>query len=242
MHIAVLMFIDQPFLLFCHRLMPRRLVHIPLVFQFLRGVFHLRPSLPRYTETWDISNAICFLKSLENNSVLPTKMLTHELAMLLSLTVPSRCSELAARDLRFRRFYPQGVVFNLAALTKTVRTGQALKACFHTRFNEDLDLCPCACLEEYERRTMHPEEPNILFLYVIKPFKPVSLNTIARWIKEILALSDIDTDVFKAHSTRGAAATAAADKGVSISEILQLGDWSQVNTFQKFYYRPQFNS
>ena len=130
-----------------------------------------------------------------------------KLAMLLSLTVPSRCSELAARDLRFRRFYPEGVVFNLAALTKTVRTGQVLKACFHARFNEDLDLCPCACLEEYERRTSvhrtrHLEEPNILFLSVIKPFKPVSSSTIARWIKEILALSGIDTDIFKAHSTR----------------------------------------
>ena len=88
----------------------------------------------------------------------------------------------------------------------------------------------------------HLEEPNVLFLSVIKPFKPVSSSTIARWIKEILALSGIDTDIFKAHSTRGAAATAAVDKGVSISEILQLGDWSQVNTFQKFYYRPQFNT
>ena len=85
------------------------------------------------------------------------------------------------------------------------------------------------CLEEYERwtsvhRTRHLEEPNVSFLSVIKPFKPVSSSTIARWIKEILALSGVDTDIFKAHSTRGAAATAAVGKGVSISEILQLGD------------------
>ena len=67
--------------------------HQPLS-QFLRGVFHLRPPLPRYTETWDVSKAICFLKSLGSNSVLSTKMLTQKLAMFLSLTVPSRCSEL----------------------------------------------------------------------------------------------------------------------------------------------------
>ncbi len=67
-------------------------------------------------------------------------------------------------------------------------------------------------------------------------------STIARWIKQILSLSDIDIDIFKAHSTRGASATAAADGGVSISEILQLGDRSQENTFHKFYYRPQFNT
>ena len=66
----------------------------------------------------------------------------------------------------------------------------------------------------------------------------MSSSTIARWIKQILSLSSIDIDIFKAHSARGASATAAADRGVSISEILQLGDWSQKNTFQKFYYRP----
>ena len=32
----------------------------PLVSQFLRGVFHLRPPLPRYTETWDVSKVIFF--------------------------------------------------------------------------------------------------------------------------------------------------------------------------------------
>ena len=155
--------------------------------------------------------------------------------------------ELSVRDLCFRRFYPEGVVFNLAALTKSVRTGEMLKSCFHARFNEDLNLCPCACLEEYERRTsalrtLLPDQPNLLFLSLFKPFKPVSSTTIARWIKEILSLSGIDTAIFKAHSTRGASSTAAAHRGVSISDILQLGDWSQENTFQKFYYRPQFNT
>ena len=114
----------------------------PLVSQFLMGVFQLRPPPPRYTETWDVAKVTCFLKSLWSNSLLTTKMLTQKLAMLLSLTVPGRCSELAVRDLRFRRFYPEGVVFNLAALTKTVGTGEVLKSCFHSRFNEDLNLYP----------------------------------------------------------------------------------------------------
>ena len=70
----------------------------------------------------------------------------------------------------------------------------------------------------------------------------MSSSTIARWIKEVLALSGIDISIFKAHSSRGASATAAADRGVSIFEILQLGDWSEENTFKKFYYRPQFNT
>jgi hypothetical protein len=143
--------------------------------------------------------------------------------------------------------YPEGVVFNLAALTKTVKKGEVLKSCFHPRFNEEPDLCPCTCLEEYEGRTSiyrvsPPDQANLLFLSLIRPFKPVSSSTIARWVKEVSSLSGIYTTKFKAHSTRGASATVAADRGISISEILQLGHWSQESTFQKFYYRPQFNT
>ena len=37
----------------------------------------------------------------------------------------------------------------------------------------------------------------------------VTNNTVARWLKEVLRLSGIDISVFKAHSFRGAAASAA---------------------------------
>ena len=104
-----------------------------------------------------------------------------------------------------------------------------------------MKISTCACLEEYERctsahRTLLPDQPNLLFLSLFKPFKPMSSSTIACWIKEILLLSGINTAIFKAHSTCGASSTAAANQGVSISDILQLGDWSQENTFRKFYY------
>ena len=166
--------------------------------------------------------------------MLSTKMLSFKLAMLLPLTVPSRCSELETCALD--GFTLRGLYSIWQPLLKL------LKSCFHLRFNEEPDLCSCACLEEYEGRTsiyrVSPtDQANLLFLSLIRPFKPISSSTIARWVKEVLSLSGIDTTKFKAHSTRGASATAATDRGVSISEILQLGDWSQESNFQKFYYR-----
>ena len=41
-----------------------------------------------------------------------------------------------AHDLRFRKFLPEGVVFNLPELTKVVRLGQPLKVSFHPAFAE----------------------------------------------------------------------------------------------------------
>ena len=59
----------------------------------------------------------------------------------------------------------------------------------------------------------------------------------ARWLKTILELSGIDTSIFKAHSFRGAAASAAFHKGCSVQQILKTGDWSSVHNFYTFYLR-----
>ena len=50
--------------------------------------------------------------------------------------------------------------------------------------------------------------------------------------------ADIDTNIFKAHSVCSASTSAAADAGISISEILEAADWSSASTFEKFYYQP----
>ena len=48
----------------------------------------------------------------------------------------------------------------------------------------------------------------------------------------------IDTSIFSTHSIRGASATAAMEKGVTLSNILHIADWSSDTTFRRFYYRP----
>jgi hypothetical protein len=57
----------------------------------------------------------------------------------------------------------------------------------------------------------------------------------------MLQLAGIETETFSAHSIRGASTSEALRQGISISEIFNMADWSQENTFSKFYYRPQFN-
>lgn len=212
----------------------------------LKGVFQLRPPQPRYATTWQVSEVVQYISSLGPNSQLSTKVLSYKLVGLLALTAPDRASGLAARDLRFRFFYPEGVQFKLPELTKTVRPGQELKTCFHASFPENEHLCVCKCLQEYESRTLQwrptdHSKPNKLFLSHIRPHKPVSSASLARWIRELLQLACIDTATFKGHSIRGAVTTEAAKQGFSIPEILQFADWSQESTFIKFYYRPHFN-
>jgi hypothetical protein len=44
------------------------------------------------------------------------------------------------------------------------------------------------------------------------------------------------------HSTRGASTSAAARTGISLPEIIKLGDWTKDSTFKRFYYRPVWNA
>lgn len=83
---------------------------------------------------------------------------------------------------------------------------------------------------------------NKLFLSYIRPYRPVSSSTLARWMKETLAEAQVDTSIFKAHSSRGDAATAAAEAGISVPQIPTLADWLGPSTFNKFYYRPNFDA
>ncbi len=219
----------------------------PLVSQLLKGVFNLRPPEPKYSCTWDVSRVLDFIKSLGPNEALDLKILSFKLVMLLGLTAPDRSSDLAKRDLRFCTFHPKGVSFKQAGLSKTSRPGDLPKISFHAAFPQDKDLCPVECLRSYEISTkeFRPKDstqPDWLFLSFIRPHKAVSSSTLARWIKTLLQLAGVDTEMFSAHSLRGAATSASVNQGISVPEILNMAGWTQERTFSKFYYKPLFNS
>ena len=77
----------------------------------------------------------------------------------------------------------------------------------------DASLSVVKTLEEYMylRRTepLRGEETQ-LFISCNKPHKKVTKETISRWIKQVMLNSGIDISLFKPHSTRAAAVSAAA--------------------------------
>ena len=148
--------------------------------------------------------------------------------------------------LDLKKTHPEGVEFFLPELTKSIRVGKNLKVSFHASFPSDKRLCPCACLKAYEIRTAHlrpqsPEQTNRLFLALVKPHKRVQAATLAHWIRYFLCLAGVDSNIFKAHSTRGAASSAAARAGLSVEDIIKMANWTNDNTFRRFYYKPVHN-
>ena len=215
----------------------------PLVSRLLKGVFNQQPPKPRYEVTWDVTKVLNYIDSLGESDSLSLQVLTWKLAMILALTRPSRSADLVRLDLQYRRHTPEGVVFQEPGLAKQSRQGKPRAEFFFPAFPSNSRLCPQQTLWAYERRTEsfrtgENEEQTRLFLAVVKPHKPVCSSTLARWLKSLLDKAGIDTNIFKAHSTRSAAASAAANTGITTSDILKAADWSSETVFTKFYYKP----
>jgi len=211
----------------------------PLVCRLLQGVFNKRPPAPRYQNVWNVSIGVAHICKLPTD--LPLKDLTKKLAMLLALTNASRSSDLHALDLRFRTF-TAGVLFRIPGLTKTRRSGPPKEAMF-AAFEENPSLCPVNTLKQYEKLTASlrgaGSASHQLFVSLRKP---VSSATIAHWLKTLLSDAGVDTEIFKAHSTRVAASSTAKCAGASTADILKMAGWSRSSTFERFYHKPVVGS
>ena len=71
----------------------------PLTCRFLKGVFELRPSLPKYTKVWDISTVLDYLTTFQVASELSLKDLSLKLVMLLCLLTAQRCQTIHHIDI-----------------------------------------------------------------------------------------------------------------------------------------------
>ena len=107
-------------------------------------------------------------------------------------------------------------------------------------FPSDKALCAIAALDCYIERSSIWREKNQtsqLFSF-IKPHNAVAKFTVAGWVKQILIMSGINTDIFKPHPTRSASSSNARISALSLSDILKRGSWSNKTTWERFYNKP----
>jgi len=103
----------------------------------------------------------------------------------------------------------------------------------------DRRLCVFTYLKVYLARTAKIRNgEKRLFVTYQKPVHQASRDSLSRWTKAVLKEAGLDTNIFSAHSVRGASATAASLGGANIEEILESAGWSNTQTFAKFYNKP----
>ena len=106
-------------------------------------------------------------------------------------------------------------------------------------FDENENLCVVHTLYDYLDRTVNiRNDSSKLLISYQKPFKPVSKDTISRWLKILLGKAGIDTKSFTAHSTRSTSSSAAKNNGLPVNIIMDKVGWSSFSNFSKFYDKP----
>lgn len=181
------------------------------------------------------------LRSYPSIVSISLKELTLKVVMLLALLTSQRTQTIHCLDVNHMDLSDRKCVFYLTTPQKQSRPGQHLKPIELKAFDQEHNLCIIRHLKEYIKKTsVHRTDINKsqLLLSYQRPFKPVSKDTISRWIKIVLKEAGIDTTKFTAHSTRAASTSAAAKAGVPIERILDSAGWSNSGTFARFYHKP----
>jgi hypothetical protein len=199
----------------------------PLVVRFMKGVFELRPSLPRYTSTWDVNIVLTYLKSLSLNAHLSLKDLTYKLACLLVILSGQRVQTIHLLDTQHMLVQENKIIFQVKELVKQSKPGRHVDDLEFVAYTPDERLCVVSCLHEYIKRTsvIRGQETQ-LFISFVKPHLAISKDTLSRWVKTVLCNAGVDMNMFKSHSTRSASTSAATRLGVNMQTIMRTAGWT----------------
>ena len=93
--------------------------------RFMKGIFHLRPVLPKSIFTWDVKVVLKFLNTLDNTQ-LTLRLLSIKLALLLILTTGQRCQTLHAMNIKNIVIAENSIKIRIGELLKQTKPNQHL--------------------------------------------------------------------------------------------------------------------
>ena len=209
----------------------------PLLSRFMKGIFNLRPSLPRYTCTWDVEIVLNYLQTIKLEDI-DLKVLSRKLATLLLLLSGQRLQTLHVIKLSNIKITATDCVIYIDRLLKT-SSPTAHTNVLRFEFYESVNLCVIRHLQKYiELSSFRRGSCDQLFISYTKPYGAISKDTISRWVKTVLQASGVDITTFTTHSTRSASTSKGLATGIPIEKIMQAASWSNAKTFARFYNKP----
>ena len=215
----------------------------PLIVKFFKGAFNLKPSLPRYTEIWDVHIVFNYLRRLAPATKLGLQDLTLKTCMLVALLTAQRKQTLHLLNITDMTIKRSKFIFYVKEILKTSKPGSHGLQVELAAYPPDRRLCVYTYLVEYLKRTkVCRGKERYLSVSYIKPHSRVSVDTISRWLMTVMQRAGLNVSVFKPHSVRTSAVSAANLAKVPVSDILAHVGWKNEKTFQKYYNKPLLKS
>ena len=219
----------------------------PVITRLFKYFYNVRPLRPKYFTYWPVSKLLNFLAEWHPSDTLTMKQLTIKTVALIALTSSDRGQTLHLMNIKNCTQTESKFTFVIFDKLKHSRKTAKPKVIECSTFDiPSLDVSHY--VSEYMKRTEpwredikdNPRSKQLFLSWASR--KPVTKQSIARWLRSALDLSGIDSSQFAAHSYRGAGLSAAHNKGASIETIIKQGEWKNVNCFRKFYSAPSQDS
>ena len=211
----------------------------PYVKKLLKGMFNLKPALPKNNITWDPQLLLNYLGLMSNINI-TFKNLSLKCVTLLWLLSAQRGQTIQMIDVRNVHVGKDSVKIRFGDLLKTSRPGFQQREISLKAYEQNSNICIVEMLSLYiqTRARMVKDCHTQLFVSYQKPYAPITKDTLARWVKSVMSSAGIDTSIFTPHSLRAASTSAAARNKVPLDTILATAGWSKESTFRKFYNKP----
>ena len=208
----------------------------PLVFRLLKGVFNIRPALPRYVTTWDIIKIFTFIKSKPTLTNCDLKTLFLKLVILLCLTTDQRDQPIKCLNLKLINISSEKVDLLVPETWKTSRPGHHLPPIELTIFKYS-ELCVIAHPKQHVKmispfRTTGTKQLLLSFLQL---HKLISTTTLSMWCVTAINECGINVNIYCSNSTRSASASKCKISGLSFKEIAKSAGWSNKRKFPKLF-------
>ena len=207
----------------------------PHITRFMKGVFNLRPPVPRYTIMWDVGKLLKKLRKLSPLTSLSLKELTLKMVALVAIVLAARSQTIVALNVKNMTVEADKFCFTLNTHLKQSRPGYR-PPLIELESYSDKHLCIYRAMTEYLKRTNDLRGGDgQLFISYTKPHKKVCAETVARWIRSTMGMAGINVEDYKAHSVRSATTSKASGLGVPIEEIMRTVGWTNARTFATHY-------
>ena len=218
----------------------------PIISRFMSGAFNRKPTFPRYVETWNPQIVLSHLKGYPDTKAMSLKQLTLKLTMILALVTAQRTQTLKLLSINDMQSKDGEYVFQITSILKQTSAHggrqRHLPPIVLKKYDHDKTLCVFTLLHEYLIRTSNLRGScSQLLICHCKPHGPASKDTISRWLKQVMLDAGINTSVFKPHSTRSAATSAAKSADVPLNEIMTTAGWRSSSVFAVYYNKPLLN-
>ncbi|CAC5406863.1 unnamed protein product [Mytilus coruscus] len=168
----------------------------PYITRLIKGVFNSRPPTTKLLPEWDLQLVLTLLQKepFEPIENIDLKQLTFKTVFLISITTFRRCSDLLSLRVNhsFMRIQQKGITLIRCGLAKQDRQNHINSKIVVPAFTDNKKLDPATCLLQSLERTkkfrssLNKDQQRKLFLSICEPHKPVTSQTISKWIVQVI--------------------------------------------------------